>query len=680
MIHRRILFPSLLVLLACTTQRAIAAEVEEIKQLLARPIIGPSVALAEVQEYTEARVPPMPAVKTLAEWEEYANRTRRETLARVVYRGEAARWRDAPCRVEWLDAIEGGPGYSIKKLRYEAVPGLWVPALLYEPEKLSEKTPVMMAVNGHDGAGKAAGYKQIRCINLAKRGMRVLNVEWFNMGQLRSEGFVHYRLNQIDLCGTSGLAPFYLSMKRGLDILLSLEKSDPERVAVSGLSGGGWQTIIISSLDTRVTLTNPVAGYSSFRTRARHFSDLGDSEQTPVDLAVVTDYAPLTAMLAPRAALLTYNVKDNCCFASGHALPPLLEAAEPIYKLYGKEGRLRSHINHDPGTHNYEQDNREALYRMIGDHFYAGSAEFDPKEIECKDEVKTKEQLAVPLPEENLDLHKLAIDLAKELPRQGELPKEKQRARAWQDQRREAVRQTVQYKQYAVMQQSAETETKGATEATFLRLRIGDSWTVPVVKLRRGESKGTTIVVADGGRQSAAEAVERLLAAGQTVVAMDPFYFGESKIAQKDFLFALLVSAIGDRPLGLQASQVAAVARWLKSEAGGKAERVTIVSQGPRSGLYALAAAALEPAIDRAELDGSYGSLKEVLEQNLTVDKTPELFCFGLLEATDIMQLVALAAPRDVVFKAPSDRAKSELAGLEAWYRLLGREHRPVGE
>jgi hypothetical protein len=491
---------------------------------------------------------------------------------------------------------------------------------------------------------------------------------------------VHYRLNQIDLCGTSGLAPFYLSMKRGLDILLSLEKSDPERVAVSGLSGGGWQTIIISSLDTRVTLTNPVAGYSSFRTRARHFSDLGDSEQTPVDLAAVTDYAPLTAMLAPRAALLTYNVKDNCCFASGHALPPLLEAAEPIYKLYGKEGRLRSHINHDPGTHNFEQDNREALYRMIGDHFYAGSAGFDPKEIECKDEVKTKEQLAVPLPEENLDLHKLAMDLAKSLPRQGELPKEKQGARVWQDQRREAVRQSVQYKQYTVAQQSAESETKGDTEATFLRLRIGDSWTVPAVKLRRGEPKGTTIVVADGGRQSAAEAVERLLAAGQTVVAIDPFYVGESKIPQKDFLFALLVSAIGDRPLGLQASQIAAVARWLKSEAGGKGERVTIVSQGARSSLYALVAAALEPAIDRAELNGSYGSLKEVLEQNLTVDKTPELFCFGLLEATDIKQLVALAAPREVVFNAPSDRAKSELAALEAWYRLLGREHRPVGE
>src|SRR6185503_3925327 len=135
------------------------------------------------------------------------------------------------------------------------------------------------------------------------------------------------RMNQLDLCGTSGLSPFYLSMSRGLDILLALPNADSARVAVSGLSGGGWQTITISSLDTRVKLCNPVAGYSSFRTRIHNFSDLGDSEQTPCDLGTVADYEHLTAILAPNPALLTFNIKDDCCFAADHALPPLIEAA-----------------------------------------------------------------------------------------------------------------------------------------------------------------------------------------------------------------------------------------------------------------------------------------------------------------------------------------------------------------
>src|SRR5256885_5993476 len=246
---------------------------------------------------------------------------------------------------------------------------MWFPALLYEPITLTGKVPVALHVNGHEPTGKAVAYKQIRCINLAKRGMLVLNTEWIGMGQLRGTNYYHYRMNQLDLCGTSGLAPFYLAMKRGLDILLDHKNADPERVAVAGLSGGGWQTIFISSLDARVKLSNPVAGYSSYLTRTRFFEDLGDSEQTPCDLGTVVDYAHLTAMMAPRPTLLTFNAKDNCCFASPHAMEPLMAAAAPAFKLYGKENYLRAHVNYDPGTHNFGLDNRQALYRMFRDQF-----------------------------------------------------------------------------------------------------------------------------------------------------------------------------------------------------------------------------------------------------------------------------------------------------------------------
>src|SRR6185436_9448020 len=365
---------------------ALAAELAEISAALRRPILDASNTLSDVQAYCEARVPAMPRPHSAAEWDKLARELRVATLDRAVFRGEAAAWRKRKTRVEWLETIEGGPGYRIRKLRYEAVPGFWIPALLYEPEKLSGKVPVGLAVNGHEGIGKSVAYKQIRCINQARRGMLVLNPEWIGMGQLNGAGYYHGRMNQLDLCGTSGLSPFYLAMSRGLDILLAHPNADATRVAVSGLSGGGWQTIFISALDPRVTLCNPVAGYSSFLTRARHFEDLGDSEQTPTDLATVADYTHLTAMLAPRAALLTYNVKDNCCFASGHALQPLLEAAGPIYKLQGKADRLRSHINYEPGDHNFGLDNRLAFYRMLGDFFYAGEASFDTNEIPCEAE------------------------------------------------------------------------------------------------------------------------------------------------------------------------------------------------------------------------------------------------------------------------------------------------------
>ena len=635
------------VVVAAVTSAALAGEKLDVPASLAKPIIDPKLPLKEVEDFTEARVPPMPEVKTVAEWEKYAEQMRRATLDRVVFRGEAAKWRDAETKVEWLETIDGGPGYRIKKLRYEALPGLWIPALLYEPEKLSGKVPVFMNVNGHDGKGKAADYKQIRCINQVKRGILALNVEWLGMGQLRGAGFVHYCMNQIDLCGTSGLAPFYLSMKRGLDVLLSLPNADPQRVGVAGLSGGGWQTIIISSLDERVTLSDPVAGYSSFRTRVRNHSDLGDSEQTPVDLATTTDYAQLTALRAPRPTLLTFNSKDNCCFASGHALQPLLDAAGPIFKLYGKPDNLRWHVNEDPGTHNFLLDNRQALYRMIGDHFYTSDKSFDPKEIPSDKEVKTAEQLKVELPEDNADFHKLAMALCKDLPRNPEIPTDAQAASQWREQRRKKLAEIVQARQYDVQAGKPETAKYDDGSATFLQLKLGTDWTVPAVELVRGEPKATVILVADGGRKSAAAEADKLLQAGNRVLAVDPFYFGESKIASRDFLFGLLVSAVGERPLGLQASQLAAIARWSKGRH--PSEPVTLHALGPRSSLFALVAGVLEEkAIAELVLSGSFKSLKDVITQNKSANQAPELFCFGLLEEFDIPQLTALVAPRPV--------------------------------
>lgn len=603
----------------------------DLETLLAHPILEKGQPERESRAFCDPKVPRMPKLTTLDEWKAFADKTRRDALENIVFRGSLAKqWRDAKTKVEWLDTIEGGTGYSIKKLRYEALPGLWIPALLYQPDKPAAEMPVHLAVNGHDANGKAAPYKQIRCINLAKRGITSLNIEWLGMGQLRTDGFVHARMNQLDLCGVSGLAPFYLSMSRGLDILLALPNADRARVGVSGLSGGGWQTITISSLDTRVTLANPVAGYSSFITRAEHGSDLGDSEQTPNDLATVADYSHLTAMLAGRAALLTYNAKDNCCFAADHALPPLLDAAEPVFKLYGQPERLRSHINSDPGTHNFEIDNRQALYRMIGDIFFPGDASFSAKEIPCDSEVKAMEQLDVPLPADNLDFHQLALAAAKNLPRDP--------AQA----SREKLREVVKAPKCDAVAENAGEETRGSTKATFWRLRMNNEWTVPLTELTRGKVKGTVIIIADSGRKSAAKEIEELLAAGQRVLAFDSTFIGEASMGGRTHLHALLAATVGQRALGIEAAQVNAVCRWA-SQTFKSAPAVHSI--GPRTSLVTLVAKAFEPQAS-SELKPSQHieDLHGILLNNWTVGDKPEMFCFGLLEHFNVAQLKALAA------------------------------------
>ncbi|HEX3726388.1 MAG TPA: acetylxylan esterase, partial [Pirellulales bacterium] len=597
-------------------------------------------------------------------WEQTANGLRRDLLDKLIFRGAAAPWREAQCAVVWLDTIPGGPGYRIRKFRYEALPGMWIPGLLYLPEKLAGQVPVAIHVNGHAPEGKAVAYKQLRSINLVKRGMLVLNVEWFGMGQLRTSGFAHGRMNQLELCGAGGLAPFYLALQRAVDIAVKLEHADPKRIAVSGLSGGGWQTILIGALDERVALANPVAGYGSFRTNIL-CDDMGDSEQSPSDMATIADYSHLTAMRAPRPTLLTYNASDDCCFKAGHALPPLTDAAVPVFALLKAAVNLRTHINHVPGTHNFEQDNREQLYGMLGDVFYPGDEDFACAEIPSEAELKTADELQVPLPADNIDLHRLSERLLLAMPAKMPPPTEQPSAARWQEQSRDRLRSLLHMPTYTAISSDEKSRDAGKYQITHRILKIGSHWSVPSVDIRATSTMQakSAIVIADAGRSAAGEAIALLVEQGWRAWAVDPLLYGESKIKAQDpeYTYPLFLAAVGERALGIQAAQLMAIARLVGDASGGQG--VKIVAVGPRASMAALAAAATAPReIAEVELNDAHASLKELVERDIGVESEPELFAFGLLAEFDVHHLVAMAAPRPVVFRHASQHAKRDLA------------------
>ena len=150
----------------------------------------------------------------------------RKQMLRLFFRGHADGLLDEVPRVE-VDTIETSAGYRIRKLRYEGYPGMWIPALLYEPTEVRGSIPAVLNPNGHHMGGKAMDYKQARCINLAKRGMLALNSEFIGMGELRAD-LDHNRIGALDLCGTAGIGVFYLTMKRALDVLLAHPHADSD--------------------------------------------------------------------------------------------------------------------------------------------------------------------------------------------------------------------------------------------------------------------------------------------------------------------------------------------------------------------------------------------------------------------------------------------------------------------
>lgn len=581
------------------------------------------------------------------DWEEKAEGIRQRVLDEVIFKGVPDDWRYGTPQIEWTDTIETDQGYRIRKLRYQALPGLTIPALLYEPDNLSKNVPAVLNVNGHVGPpGKAIDYKQIRCINLAKRGVLALNPEWLKFGELQGAGYNHNNAGCLDLCGIAGVSVFYLAMLRGLDVIEQHPNTDDERVAVTGLSGGGWQTIILSALDNRVRLSVPVAGYIGLDYRIRNRGDIGDIEQNPADLATIADYPMLTAMLAPRPTFLIYNEKDDCCFQTHRAKPSVYDPINPLYEAYGLGDHFGFHNNVDPGNHNYDLDNRQQFYRFFNRHFLPDE-DVPDNEILSDDEVLSEKTLTVGTPENNADFLMLAVGQSKGLPENG-LPSDgtEHEIQNWRKKSIGVLKDLLRYPDIKVLSvdQGAKDQAEGLTVDRYI-LNLTGGWQIPVASIFMQDNHAEThVIITDEGKVGAADLIRADVNPQTRFMTADILLQGECKPdAYPPHQWAMMASAAGERFLGIQAAQLAAIIDWLPDK------QVSVTGVGPVSGVVTLCAAALsKKQITNIYLKDSLASLKDLFDEPDLYDRMPSLFCFGLLKAFDMDDLIALVSPAEI--------------------------------
>ena len=473
-----------------------------------------------MMDYYAEKLPRLEPPASATEWKSRTARIRRDLLKKVFLTGLDPDVNDRPPDVRWRGVLKGN-GYRIRKLHYEGYPGMRIPALLYEPENLRGKVPAVLNPNGHHRGGKAMDYKQVRCINLAKRGMLALNFEFIGMGELQGS-LNHMQQAHVDLCGVAGVSAMYLAMKRGLDVLLAHEHADPDRVAMTGLSGGGWQTAVLTAIDERIGVSVPVSGHSPIWHRAtRRWQDHGDLEQTPVDLCTVADYDTLTAMFAPRPALLVHSVNDSI-FRPEFMRPALYTPARKVYEKLGASDRIGFYANEDPGTHNYEKDIRERLYELLKKSW---DLDIRTEDIPCDDEIRTEWELNVGLPPGNPTFLSIAGDLARRLP-------EKRSAADSRRQDRRRLSTVLRLPSaYAVESRTAlKSRTLAGVSISHHLLKM-DRWNVPVTEFDPRGSSDVLLVLPENGRAGAARAVKNALEAGKRVFAADLLAFGEQVIA-----------------------------------------------------------------------------------------------------------------------------------------------------
>lgn len=622
----------------------------DVSTVLGEEILAPDVALHQMKSYILSRVAPPPPATSAQHWTAEAQRLRQHLLQDIVFHGWPDEWVNSASKFEDLGLIETGQGYRLRKLRYEVVPGFQSVAILYEPEKLGGKLPAILNVNGHVGPpGKAVEYKQKRCINFAKHGILALSLEWFSFGELRQEGNQHWYGAHLDLVGANVLGIFLLEMRRGLDYLYSHPSVDRNRLGVTGLSGGGWQTIFLSALDNRVKVAVPVAGYSSVTSKveARKYGDLGDLEQNGTDFLSDVDYTHLTAMMAPRPILLIHDAEDDCCFRAPLVKPLIYDGVKSFFKLYGKEDVFQWYENRDPGTHNYQLNNREQAYRFFSQQFGLPVIE---KELPVGSEIKSYDELVVGLPKDNLTILDLARKLGGEISRRP-VPSDSSGKSAWANSERQRLKSVVRYKpvHLARVWTVANTKSKGVETLSYL-FEMNNGLSASGVWLKgfvTPDKAPVTIVLNDQGRKAAAPDVSERVNRDEQVLALDLTFFGGAWKDNPSFSYAQILDAQGDRPLGIQAAQLIEIAHWIQERAG--AQNVRLEAQGIRTQTIGIVAAALQPDLfSQLIVDQGMPSLGYLLQTPVTFNEAPELFCLDLYKDFDLDRLATIATPTQV--------------------------------
>jgi len=640
---------------------------------------------SQIREYLMNRVRPLPKPKNASEWTSEEKRLRKHLLDNVIFHGWPEEWVTSQPKFEDLGPIPSGKGYRQRKLRYEIVPGFFTTAILREPESPSSKCPATINVNGHDPNGKATKYEQKRCINNALQGMYALSLEWMNMGEMARPENDHWNGCHLDLVGASATGLFYLAIRRGLDYLCQHPNIDAGKIGITGLSGGAWQTIIMAALDERIAAAIPACGYFSFTSAIERNSDVGDKEYHPHDLFIDGDYSVLTAMMAPRPTLMIYGAVDEYGLRAPLQKPHLYDEIKPFFRLYGKQDNFVWHENLDPGTHNYELDNRQQSYAFFTKHFGMKAVDH---EIPVDSELKTYEELSVGLPQDNLTITGVAKKLAAAIQRTP-IPTDVSAKTKWLKDSRGRLKDVVRYAPVTMKHAwPLFSDRSQGVETLAYRLQFNNDLNATAVWLKSTNSADNVplaILLNDKGTQSLGAEAEGPVAAhlnrGEQVLAVNLIFTGDAspdyptdepihvpevysklltspaqmpgviswrKTRPPSALYGLLLSAAGDRPLGMQAAQLIGVANWAREIYGPQA--ISVESVGIRNQVTALVAAGLEPE-HFSELTVSDGmrSLSYLLD--IPYQSAPDLFCLDLYKDFDIDSLAALSEPTKVTQK-----------------------------
>lgn len=313
-----------------------------------------------------------------------------------------------------------GDGYTIEKVYFESMPGFFVTGSLFRPREAG-KHPAVLCPHGHwkdarfivradaemkkelDSGGERSlesgrSIFQSLGIQLARMGIVAFvydmlgNSDSHQISYELAHGFAKQRpeMNTVENWGLfspqaetrvqsiAGLQTW--NSVRSIDFLETLSDVDPKRIGVTGASGGGTQTMVLSVVDPRVTVECPAVMVSTAMQG-------GCTCENASLLRVDTGNVEFAAVFAPKPLGMT-AANDWTKEMETKGFPEL----QQHYAMMGapKNVALWAHLNFG---HNYNIVNREHIYAWFNEHFHLGLSGDRLKERDHP--VVTREQLTV---------------------------------------------------------------------------------------------------------------------------------------------------------------------------------------------------------------------------------------------------------------------------------------------
>src|SRR3569832_2283989 len=154
---------------------------------------------------------------------------------------------------------------------------------------------------------------------------------------------------------------------RAVDYLLTRDDVDPERISITGSSGGGTQTAYIAALDRRIKVAAPSCYITALPMRVynRIFKDPdSDPEQDLYGMiSTGVDHPGLLLAMYPRPVFVAAAVLD---FFPIEGTRKSVREIASLYGMFGHAERIAMHESYN--EHQYSEENQEAAMEFL-DHF-----------------------------------------------------------------------------------------------------------------------------------------------------------------------------------------------------------------------------------------------------------------------------------------------------------------------